>query len=558
MSASQLSTSQKRLNPFKTALNSRLFKIMMLGTLSMAGILLKGPAQAADRVIIKLGPFQQAIEVEDIENYAQTGKVSSSLKPFAHLLTPDVQRVLSDHLELNPEQVDQLIDETLNSPTADKTIQAIKLALPGVSIDYLQTALMLAARQANGLSVSNVLHAYPEESITIDASALMDALSKLNLPYLGTKAIDTYLEEQMTVENGTLRSPLDPSVAGSDRVQQERFTLRDTQRNRVVEVELYWSDQTQRDQPLVVISHGLGTSRQYLGYLAQHLASHGFSVAALEHPGSNINWQIGVPLPLEPKQLISGTEFINLPADISFVLDELAQLNQKAGPLQGKLNTEKVSVIGHSLGGYTALAVAGAELQLDELRDFCQNLPPVGYAAGDWLQCSATQLIGNHKQLRDERVVQAVALNPVVGHLFGTTGLSKVATPTLILASTEDPLTPALTHQLQPFVQLPNPKYLLTAFGGTHLSIAPAPPATRSVSNTAVAERQGPETDSLRQLLKGVTLAFVKQQTPDADQYVSFLTPAYAQSLSTTTLPLRLSTELPENVSRWLQVKSPQ
>ncbi len=39
--------------------------------------------------------------------------------------------------------------------------------------------------------------------------------------------------------------------------------------------------------PLIVISHGIASDRSSFVYLAEHLASYGFAVAVLEHPGSN-------------------------------------------------------------------------------------------------------------------------------------------------------------------------------------------------------------------------------------------------------------------------------
>jgi hypothetical protein len=58
----------------------------------------------------------------------------------------------------------------------------------------------------------------------------------------------------------------------------------------------------------------------------------------------------------------------------------------------------------------------------------------------------------------------------------------------------------------------------------------------------------------LRQLLRGISLAFVKQMTPEADRYRPFLSPAYVQSFSTPDLRLRFNTQLPENLSNWLKM----
>jgi predicted dienelactone hydrolase len=203
--------------------------------------------------------------------------------------------------------------------------------------------------------------------------------------------------------------------------------------------------------------------------------------------------------------------------------------------------------------------LAGATLDWKGLEQFCRNRNPLGRSPADWLQCAIAQLLdtpqtkgrlGRSPQLqwRDPRVVQTIALNPLTGQLFGQSGLTQVATPTLILASTEDVLTPALSQQFRPFNQLPDPKYLITAIGGTHLSVGD-PQLEQVVAQTKLArERQGAEMEPLRKLIRGVSLAFIQQLTPAAKTYEPFLTPSYAQSLSTPDLPLRFSTRLPADL----------
>jgi predicted dienelactone hydrolase len=252
--------------------------------------------------------------------------------------------------------------------------------------------------------------------------------------------------------------------------------------------------------------------------------------------------------------LIAAKEFVDRPKDISFLLDELTKLNQ-SGSLQGKLNTQQVTVIGHSLGGYDALALAGAELRLDELREFCRTSGVLQRVPADWLQCAASQLPDRQLNLRDQRVKQVIALNPAIGQVFGKSGLQQVSTPTLILTSTDDTLAPAFSQQLQPFLQLPTPKYLLTSIGTTHLSVSdPAHFGGARAQGTLVKERQGQEVEPLRRLLQGVSLSFIEQLTPNAKTYQPFLSSAYAQSLSTPSLPLRLNTDLPANLTRWLSL----
>ncbi len=212
-------------------------------------------------------------------------------------------------------------------------------------------------------------------------------------------------------------------------------------------------------------------------------------------------------------------------------------------------------MIGHSLGGYTALALAGAKLSLEHLRQFCNDPNPVVFSPADLLQCNAADLKNVPEDLRDPRVVQTILLNPVIGRLFDQQSLDQVKLPTLMLTGTDDSITPAVSQQFLPFTQLHSPKFLLTAIGGTHLSVGDPANLNHVVTQSIfVRERSEQETEPLRQLVKGVSLAFIKQLTPEAQQYTPFLTPAYAQSFSTDNLKFRLNSKLPPNFAKRLKM----
>lgn len=513
-------------------------------------------ATAAETVTIRLGAFEQSLAIADLEKLAQTGKLPEHLQLYSFILTPQVGKLLNQKLELDPAFADQFIDELVRSPQGRQLITSLRTAIPDSTIDTIKSTLYLSLRQVNGLSAIGFLRAYPQKNITVDATSALQIALELNANKLQSQVLGLFLERQLLVENYThLPTTLDPAQRGKNAVEHQTLSLKDPERNRTIPVDIY-SSQNYTTAPLVVISHGFGANRQFLSYLAHHLASHGITVAAIEHPGSNSVAISRAENYMNLAQLLPASEFIARPQDISFLLNELEKLNTQPGRLQGKLNTNQVTVIGHSLGGYTALALVGGELDIKELQQFCKSSLSLGKSPGDWLQCAAASLKENKLDLQDRRVQSAIALNPLVGKLFGKNGLTKITKPVLILAGTEDTLTPALTHQIRPFEQLQGYKYLLTAIGGTHLSISdPAYPI--SPATTIVREKRGEETDSLRQLIRGVTLAFIKQHTPQAQIYQPFLTPAYAQSLSTASLPLRLNSDIPENIKPWLSLLIP-
>ncbi|MGA9377918.1 MAG: alpha/beta fold hydrolase [Phormidium sp.] len=519
---------------------------LFLGFVLSLGVV--APATAVERLTLQLGPFQQSISVSDLERFAKTGELPKNLKALSVIFTPRVQELLSQRLQLDPQMTDKVLQEWLRSPMSEQLLKTLGRAFPDTKIENLQIAISLAARQANGLSLVSILRAIPGENVTIEATSLLGLALQFNPSYWQSEALGPLLKTELNVSSPRFNPNLNPAELGTETVEQQTLYLKDSQRNRFIPVDLYYAKNTQG--PLVVMSHGFGADRKFLNYLARHLASQGITVAALEHPRSNVTWVSQASISDKPQDLMPASEFIDRPKDVSFLLDELAQKNQKSDELQGKFNTQEVVVIGHSLGGYTALALAGAELNLPALRQACKSVVPLLQSPGEWLQCAASEL-SEVPVLGDSRLVGAIILNPVVGQLFGETGLRKVRVPTLTLASTEDAFTPAITHQLQPFKQLGGNKYLITAVGATHLSVGN--PENLAQQITLLKERTGEEVEPLRQLVRGVSLAFIKQFTPEAVTYQPFLTSIYAQSLSTPNLALRLNRELPSSISQWLK-----
>jgi predicted dienelactone hydrolase len=497
------------------------------------------------------------MSITDLEQFANTGELSAGLQLYAPFLNADVRHALRSRLQLDPSVGDKLVEDLLHSSSGERFLNTLQAAIPDASSDQLRVTLMQAAEQSHGMSILGLLRAFPNQTITIDATSAIALASQLNLPYWQSQALRSILDRELTVKSQPLRSSFDPTKTGPNWVWKQTLVLRDYQRQRTIPIDLYWARRTHG--PLIVISHGFGADRRFLGYLAYHLASYGLTVVALEHPASNVAWLTGNSLNssrIESKNnILPATEFVDRPKDVSFVLDRLSRLNQFSSTLQGKFNTSQVTVIGHSLGGYTALALAGAKLSLNHLRQFCNDPNPIVFSPADLLQCSAADLPNAPGTLRDRRVVQTIVLNPVIGRLFDQKSLSQVKLPTLMLASTDDMITPAVSQQFLPFTQLHSSKYLLTAIGGTHLSVGDPANLNRGFTqNIFVRERPEQETAALRQLLQGVSLAFVQQLTPEAERYAAFLTPAYAQSFSTPDLKLRLNSQLPPNFSKRLKI----
>ena len=192
---------------------------------------------------------------------------------------------------------------------------------------------------------------------------------------------------------------------------------------------------------LILLSHGTGGSELGHSQLALALARAGYLVAALRHPGDN--WQ--------DRSLLLNAHaqyFDERPRQASLVLDALLRDPEWAGRIPHDAQGPRIGALGHSAGGYTVLALAGAAPDLQRLASHC-----TAQAALDPIFCGlgARALAGSPSakawpnpptnpalpKLRDARVRAVVALSPL-GAVFSAASLAAVRLPALVVVAEQD------------------------------------------------------------------------------------------------------------------------
>jgi predicted dienelactone hydrolase len=199
--------------------------------------------------------------------------------------------------------------------------------------------------------------------------------------------------------------------------------------------------------PLVVISHGNNGSPWTYRGMAAHLARAGFVVALLEHPGNS-----------RSDGSLAGTaaNLENRPRHVRLVLDAVFADEH----LGKRLSPAGAGVIGHSIGAYTALAVAGGRPSAlpHEVPDGQARAVPV---------------------VRDDRVRALVLLAPASVWFMADGALAGVDVPILMRTGELDQHVPAM-HTGFILRGVPDPRRIdhRVVPGAGHFSFqSPFPPA---------------------------------------------------------------------------------
>lgn len=198
-------------------------------------------------------------------------------------------------------------------------------------------------------------------------------------------------------------------------------------------------------RPLVVISHGHGGSDLGHHDLAVYLASHGFVVATLQHPGDNYKDTSGVGT----AAVVIGRP-VQVKATISMLLHDPRW--------KALIDPDRIGVAGFSIGGYTTLMLVGAVPQFTRLIDFCKAHPDNGNVCTPFREFKAKlekqggtsvrqYLADMQGQLHrwgdtdDPRVKAAFAMAPW-SLVFDKAGLASIQRPVYLYDGAQDQFQP--------------------------------------------------------------------------------------------------------------------
>jgi predicted dienelactone hydrolase len=225
---------------------------------------------------------------------------------------------------------------------------------------------------------------------------------------------------------------------------------------------------------LILLSHGTSGTELNHHNLGTRLARDGYLVAAVRHPGDN--WQ-------DRSLVTSGRYLSERPLQLSRVLDALL----KSPEWGARIPTERIGAVGHSAGGYSVLALAGAQAEPQRSAQHCRtvqddpgycslakgsavNESPAAPTAGP---ASAAAPDGQRVSVADRRIRAVVALAPMAV-VFTPESLAAIKVPVRVIMAEHDAVLNSKYHGQYVVASLPSAK-ASTVAGAGHFAFMAQP-----------------------------------------------------------------------------------
>lgn len=312
----------------------------------------------------------------------------------------------------------------------------------------------------------------------------------------------------------------DTAISQSTAATYTEVDLVDKQRQRPLKLSIWYSPTNQpcaasiciannaKTDRVFLLSHGsMGSAKDY-NWIGYALASQGFVVVGVNHYQES--WVYG-PETIDPAAALNISDRVN---DVQFTLDQLGQEQQNIS--NRRLNTDNVTMIGHSAGGLTALVAVGASMSLQQAITYCRSPAAASdkscaYLAQIPASMPATAIPAMTLQNNpNERIKNLILLDPAGGHTVEQQSLSSIQLPTLIVVAQDNDFLPAATHGKYYAENLPQAQLITLNNGEGHFVYLDKCNHSHQAMGIAICQdREGVDRDAVHQRLYGPIFEFI-------------------------------------------------
>lgn len=515
-------------------------KLGLILGLGMLSILPLSPVVAAEKITFSLAPLGEFdISVESLVIFAQKGKITPDFALYAQHFSPEelakLRSLLNKSFPVNEVEAFEFFNTNFGKEIVKQLSQVIN-SPPAQSQSLLQGAILEATANSDGLRIIDVIKNYDSLTLAVNLETIRNTIDEADKLYQSTERIFNWLDRQVTTEGLTSPSINLSELATAGKITWTSETLTIPRANKdPLTIFVYLPQNLSKPAPTIVITPGLNSDFQALRYVAEHLSSHGFAAVGIDFPESDAQ---------RMKDALQGLNtfptpnaWMDQPKDVALALNTLEQKSQSDLIFQGKLDLKNVGILGQSLGGYTATATGGAEVQWEYLTKECAklNIPnQINLNPALLWQCQGIENASPSAELQDPRIKAVIAINPVTNPAFGNQGINEIFVPMMFVAGSADIFAPSLPEQIIPFASVnKEDKYLVLVKNGTHLSFLEG---TGNLPNFLVGKGQ----NLAYNYLKSLSLAFFNFYLNQQQEFKPYLTDTAVQKMGENPLPLHL------------------
>jgi predicted dienelactone hydrolase len=456
-------------------------------TLPLSGRL-GATAQAAQQLQLQLDDIEIPLGLDQLDAWSRSGErlpasglsrpteatrpAGRSRDPFGseqdiwlNLLEPDSQRALMRLLRApllrDRSFGSQLLDSWAGAQMLEEVGELLTTPEGQSTARLLQATLREQLHQHREVTLLSLLRALPVASVQLRIDGLLSLAAQWRRQIQQQRHAFAVLPELgLPLWSGL------PQLLPDHQLRPQRSALRVAHRSEPLPVDLWPARGPQAGrQPWLLVLPGLGGNADQLSWLAGTLAQRGWSVAVPQHPGSD---GPALRAALEGRRPPPGA------ATLAVRLQDVAAVLAARERGQLLLPGDGVVLVGHSLGGLTALLAAGAQPQrgLAERCGRAMDRLPLGNPSR-LLQCELVQT-GVPRALQPPRDLRGLMLFNTFGSLLwpdgATTALPRPV-PVLMIGGSLDLITPPLEEQLRLFLPAGNAANRLVLLeGGSHFS----------------------------------------------------------------------------------------
>jgi predicted dienelactone hydrolase len=203
-------------------------------------------------------------------------------------------------------------------------------------------------------------------------------------------------------------------------------------------------------------------------WLTENLASKGYVVAAIDHTDSVFG-----------QQRAFTSTLLNRAADQTFTLDTLADRSHDPGDfLHDVIDPSRVAVVGYSMGGYGALATAGAGYSR---QGGAAHAIPGGYF-DRWLADNKEFQSRRHEQIKAVVAIAPWGNQPPQNN-WDVQGLAGIRIPSLFIAGDQDDVSGFEQGTRKAFNGAVNSERYLLVFQNARHNVGGNPPPPEALGN---------------------------------------------------------------------------